>query len=70
VNVLEDGGSVAMVEGETYAVSPENAKTLASLGYVEISTERAAKPLKPTVGDTGDEHSIGGPEIAPKVPRH
>jgi hypothetical protein len=66
VNVIEDGGGISMVEGETYAVSPENAATLTALGYVKPAEEAAAKPLATR---PADEPSIGDLGQAPKVPR-
>jgi hypothetical protein len=76
VNVMVDGGSMSLVEGETYEVSPENAKYLTDLGYVEVGKEAAAKPLGKTPGMGGEPSGPGSGEYgsqegfqAPKVPR-
>src|SRR4030095_8001852 len=61
VNVIEDGGGVSMVEGETYSVSPENAKHLTDLGYVELAAA-------PKGGEAGSG-ALEQPGPAPKVPR-
>jgi hypothetical protein len=63
VNVIVNGGGMALIEGESYEMLPDNAKELASLGYVEIG-EASPKARKPSIGDVGDEHIA-----APKVPR-
>jgi hypothetical protein len=63
VNVIVNGGGMALIEGESYEMLPDNAKELASLGYVEIG-EASPKARKPSMGDVGDEHIA-----APKVPR-
>jgi hypothetical protein len=59
VNVIEDGGGISMVEGETYSVSPENAKHLVDLGYVTLATPKGGEPSGGSVEQP----------TAPKVPR-
>jgi len=48
VNVLENGGGVPMIEGETYLVSPENAKHLVDWGYVQLEAPKGSE-LAPKV---------------------
>ena len=71
VNVIAEGGGMPLVEGETYEMAPDKAQELASLGYVKVGTEGAAKALNPT--RPGEEPSVGdapgGLPQAPKVPR-
>ena len=80
VNVLVDGDSMSLVEGETYEMTPDKAQELAALGYVEVGNpkgeEGAAKsgsmgePRTPSSGEYGS--SLGaepGMPTAPKVPR-
>lgn len=53
VNVMVDGESMSLMEGESYEMAPAKAQELASLGYVEVSGK--AGPKAPAVPKSSKE---------------
>jgi hypothetical protein len=64
VNVIVEGGGMSLIEGETYEMTPEKAKELEALGYVEMGSKTPA----PRSGEQAP--GMGELPTAPKVPRH
>ena len=63
VNIMVNGDSVSLLEGDEVELPPEQAKELASLGYVEIS--KGGTSARTEIGPEGSAET----GVAPKVPR-